>query len=122
METELTWFERKIQEIKDCNKNNPEREKEFIEQFTKNGFSDLDTFSLDGTFAAFMGPLLKRYKEIYMDKMTIDETFIKDIDLMIEAFELMADGKHIPGGNKMVMEKINKGLDAFRQNIFKLWW
>lgn len=94
----------------------------------KYGVSPDETWSLDVAIARFMVPRLKAFKkytcgcpgclhEQYGDKAF--RHWRKILGKMIDAFELICkDGVRTPEES----EKINKGLDLFREYFLALWW
>ena len=134
MRKKYKWVDAEIKEIKDINTKNPKRLKKMLSDYEKQGWTDMDTWSLDCTFAKFMLPRLKRFKEIkngypsniddnpaggYSKKA--ESIWNKIVDEMIEGFQLMADGKQF-GGNDVQFKKMNRSLDLFREHFFSLWW
>ena len=100
-----------------------ERIPHFLEQREKNGFDDTETWSLYNTIVSFTLPRLKHFREVlagYPGGMTQDE-WEEILDKMIYSFQMIEDDKII-GISKEENDKLNEGLDLFREYIFQLWW
>lgn len=107
---------------------------EYRRQRLERGFDDTEVWNLDYTFAKFVLPRLKRFKEVnqgYPATMTYEE-WDECLDRMIYAFEnIDYDDKSYDGiewfnmpqeARDAVVEKVNEGLDLFRRHYFSLWW
>ena len=103
-------------------------------QRLERGFDDTELWNLDHTFAKFVLPRLKRFKEVnqgYPASITY-EVWDEYLDKMIYAFEnIDYDDKSYDGvewydmpqeARDAVFEKVNEGLDLFRKHYFSLWW
>lgn len=103
-------------------------------QRLERGFDDTELWNLDYTFAKFVLPRLKRFKEVnqgYPASITY-EVWDEYLDKMIYAFEnIDYDDKSYDGvewfdmsqeARDVVVEKVNEGLDLFRRHYFSLWW
>jgi hypothetical protein len=114
------FYETELERIeKDWKDTHPERVRKFKEQYLMWGFSDEDTWSLDVHLAKLILPRLKRYKELATGVIKIDFP----LDDMIEAFQILHDvdfDKWKLKGEKW--EKVEKGLKAFAEHYFRLWW
>jgi hypothetical protein len=114
------FYEIELERIENAWKDtHPERVKKFKEQYLMWGFSDEDTWSLDIHLAKLILPRLKRYKELATGAIKIDFP----LDEMIEAFQILHDvdfDKWKLKGEKW--DKVEKGLKAFAEHYFRLWW
>lgn len=92
----------------------------FTWQRLTRGWSDYDTWNLDCTFAEFVIPRLKRYKDISGGgPLELSHAEWQEIlDKMILAFEQIADQFKYDMHDPAVQE----GLDLFRKYYFNLWW
>lgn len=107
---------------------------EYKRQRLERGFDDTELWNLDYTFAKFVLPRLKRFKEVnqgYPSSITY-EVWDEYLDKMIYAFEnIDYDDKSYDGvewynmpqeARDAVVDKVNEGLDLFRKHYFSLWW
>jgi hypothetical protein len=94
------------------------RDEEFSKQRIERGFDDSETWSLDGTFAAFMLPRLIRFQSITRPN-NYDGI---DINLMIEACELILRDHGSRTWTTEESNKVSLGLQEFSDNILSLWW
>lgn len=114
------FYENELERIENKWKDtHPERVKKFKEQYLMWGFSDEDTWNLDVHLAKLILPRLKRYKELATGVIKIDFP----LDDMIEVFQILHDvdfDKLKLKGDKW--DKVEKGLKAFAEHYFRLWW
>jgi hypothetical protein len=107
---------------------------EYKRQRLERGFDDTEVWNLDGTFAKFVLPRLKRFKEVnrgYPADITYED-WCDCIDKMIYAFDNVEcenktyDGVEwydmTPEARQAVTDKVKEGLDLFRKYYFSLWW
>lgn len=103
-------------------KKNDKREEEFAKQRIERGFDDSETWSLSGTIASFILPRLKRFKELDGDFTVRDKEWQDNLN----AFERMLELEVRDNGSRIWTEEeeneINKGLEAFKEVFFGLWW
>ncbi len=94
------------------------------------GFSDRELWDLDNTIAEFILPRLKRFKnkhDLYPGDSAKEE-WDKNIDLMIEAFEMILNEDDYIHNDDYVKsiknynDKIKKGLKIFSENFMNLWY
>lgn len=108
-----------------CSSELPETDERlavFAEQRKERGFDDTETWSLDYAIAKFAIPRLKRFKELHIchpPNITMEE-WDEKIQDMIDGFEeVVKDGT---GGMEVDYDKMDKGLDTFREYYRDLWW
>lgn len=104
-----------------------EDDSEFSEKYKKQrmerGFDDTETWNLNTTFANFMLPRLKAFREIgvpfgHPAILENEEEWGEIIDKIIHALELYLDED-----NELEDEKeIQEGIDLFAKYFFNLWW
>lgn len=99
------------------------RESEYSKQRLERGFDDSETWSLDGTISSFILPRLKRFKEVkagFPAKFKNEDEWDLILDKMIDAFQLMKDEFSYSGDEEN--NRIEEGLDFFREYFHTLWW
>lgn len=104
-------------------KKSDDRYKKHKKQLRDRGFSDAETWSLDYCVAAFTLPRLKRFREITVGTPSCfdsPEKWHEVLDKMIVAFELIV--KEFDGEDEVDSDKINEGLDLFREYFRALWF
>jgi len=92
----------------------------FAWQRLTRGWSDRDTWNLDTTIAEFVYPRLKRFKEVnngYPGSLTVEE-WDNLLDDMIYAF---GTSREIHSADRD-WERVDRGLRAFAEWYFHLWW
>ena len=100
------------------------REERFVQQRKERGWDDSETWSLDFSFAKWIVPRLKRFKELtfcYPVDLT-PEQWDNMLDHMIEGFQIIIDED---GGQWLKDEKQHKvqcALKLFHDRFFDLWW
>lgn len=101
---------------------NDNREEEFKKQRMERGFDDSETWSLRDTFANFMLPRLKRFKEIYTERVLDDRNLMGQVDQIILAFELVVrdQGAFILTDDEY--DQFDDGMRIFSNIFLKLWW
>ncbi len=124
------WVKVQLEEI-DSSNTSPrlkDRKKKFHKQFKEQGWTDMDTWSLDSAIARFILPRLKRFKELTIGVPNgfndIAEWYAV-LDQMILAFELMLaiDKPNYDFKNsKKDNVKIKRGLNLFVKYYLALWW
>lgn len=99
---------------------NDERYDKFKKQREERGFDDTETWSLDVTFAKFLVPRLKRFKELNngIPNGLNEQEWNNILDEMIEGFEGIITDDLINPRN----EKADKALKLFTEHYFSLWW
>jgi hypothetical protein len=97
---------------------NDSREKSLSKQRIERGFDDSEMWSLDETIANFILPRLKRFREIYPQSIVDSESFIKEVDKMIVAFEIV---KKCGPYNDEEQTKLKDGFKSFGEYIQGLW-
>lgn len=96
---------------------------DFHKQRMENGFDESETWSLDSTIAKFIYPRLKLFREIdagYPAIFKNRDQWNDILDKMLFAFEKLSSGENIFEDD--INNKINEGLDLFRENYHRLWW
>lgn len=122
-----TWAEKEIESIHEMNKGPKmkKRLKRHLKQFEEQGWTDADTWSLDHSFAKYIAPRLKKFRELnngYPGNLT-EEKWNKILDEMIEGFEFAADeNKYWDVDNDENFKKLEKALDHFKTYFRALWW
>ena len=99
-----------------------DRWEDFYEQRMKQGFDESETWSLDSTIAKFILPRLKVLKDVkagYPAHLTM-ENWDNILQKMIDAFAIYSNDCCRP--NDEEEDKINEGLDLFREYFRHLWW
>ena len=96
-------------------------------QRIKNGFDASELWNFDSTISAFILPRLKMFKKIhhgYPGELT-PKQWVKTIDKMIVAFEMVADDdlkyNNTKADYKRNMKKIDEGLQLFAKWFLSLW-
>jgi hypothetical protein len=114
------FYEIELERIENTWKEtHPERVKKFKQQYLEQGFCDEDTWNLDIHLAKLILPRLKRYKELATGVIKIDFP----LDDMIEAFQILHDVNFDKWKLKdEKWSKVEKGLKAFAEYYFRLWW
>jgi hypothetical protein len=100
------------------------RDIRFLYQRLTRGWSDEDTFSMDGPLAKLIAPRLKRFAELRRGHPSgMSEKEWEDIiNKMVAAFEWYAsDDRYGPDEFKNI-EKHQEGIDLFAQFYCGLWW
>lgn len=120
----MNWKKEKIKEINDCCKKNPARKKLFLEQLEKNGWTEMDTWSLDVSLAKFLVPRLEMLKE-KMKNMVPNEMpskkWHKVLDEMIDGFKFVDSSEYFYCSEKE-RKKVEKALDHLKKYFSNLWW
>lgn len=101
---------------------NDKREKDFSIQRMERGFDDSETWSLRDTIGQFTLPRLKRFKEIYIEKIVDQDDTYKKIDMSIRAFELLIRDR---GTFTLTLEEnkeYDDGMKAYHEIFLGLWW
>lgn len=86
------WIEKEIEYIKKIG-GTKKRTKKLMKQFEKKGWTDTETWSLDHSFANWMLPRLKRFRETtcsYPGRDASEKEWYDILDKMIKGFEIMA--------------------------------
>ena len=106
------------------------RQEEYKKQREERGFDDTELWNLDVTFASFIVPRLKAFREktiSYPNEFNNINEWNKILDDMIEGFELwinhfdwdfLSDKNTVNGNNK----KVNDALELFSKYFRDLWW
>lgn len=100
----------------------PKRMLKYWWQRRTRGFDDSEMWSLDYSLAEHIVPRLKRFKEVscsYPQDYESLEAWQGDIQIMIDAFERIADNEDM---KLEEYDEVNRGLDLFRDRYFNLWW
>lgn len=95
----------------------------FLYQRLTRGWSDEETWSMDGTFARFILPRLIRFKELhngYPHDLSSKE-WDENIQLMIDAFTFYAGEDRFDCMSKQ-FEDAQVGLELFAKYYKDLWW
>lgn len=107
------------------------RWEEFRKERLERGFDVSELWALDSTIANFILPRLKAFKEEHCGHPAFmsDETWDKEIDKMILAFECLRDENFgyeqelsYKENNEKWVKMIDKGLKSFIKHIQDLWW
>ena len=87
------------------------------------GFDIQDTWSLDISLASWMVPRLIHLRDnLHGFPANLNEVkWYEILSKMIYSFEQIAEDKFLMIDNEEMMDKINEGLDLFRQYDFDLW-
>jgi hypothetical protein len=124
------WVSRDIKKIRDMNKKTQARFKKHLKQYETKGWSDIDTWSLDSTFAEWMLPRLKRFKELRngIPQGYTEKTWNNTMQFIIDGFEFMASDKFYgyDGGDQNAInhEKTREALILFAKLMADgdFWW
>lgn len=98
------------------------REKVFSEQRMERGFDDSETWSLRDTIGKFTLPRLKRFKEIYTEKIVNEDDTYKKLDLAIRAFELLIRDNGTFTLTQEEHKEYDDGMKAYHEIFLGLWW
>ena len=101
---------------------NDVREKEYSKQRIKRGFDNSETWSLGDTIARFIVPRLELYIELANDMIVIEGEFKEGIDSFLDAMKLLSRDNGIRIFNDDEEERVEKGLKAFPNIFYGLWW
>ncbi len=98
---------------------------EYKEIQRETGVSPDETASLDVVTSLFLLPRLRMFKDEVKGRCTPccfkdNDAWIAEIDRMIDAFSLIAEGKSIYTEDER--KRVNDGLNSFRAYYFALWW
>lgn len=98
------------------------REELYAQQRIERGFDDSETWSLSGTMSAFLLPRLTRFIELDSRNTVRDQETIDHFNNFKKLLELenRDNGIRIFTDDENIM--IEKGLDAFKEIFFKMWW
>ena len=121
---EFPWIKKKIQEIIDsspADRGLSERADYHLKQYAETGHCDMDMWSMSIPIAQFVLPMLKNFREVAVgDNKMGNYCSLKDWDLMIWTFEMMAADKAHWTSDKDG-KKIVKGLRLFADNLRGMW-
>ncbi len=95
-----------------------DRRKDYLKQIDERGFDDTETWDLSVALGKFLLPRLKRLNEIQI-KTIIDPELQKDVEQMIEGFQLLSDDDTMEEESH---NKISIGFELLSKNWSKLWW
>lgn len=94
----------------------------YRQQRIERGFDDTETWNLNTTFANFMLPRLKAFKEVgvpFSHPAILEEhEWGEIIDKIIHSLELYIDEDYEFESEKEIQE----GIDLFAKYFFNLWW
>jgi hypothetical protein len=123
------WVEEDLKYIRDTEGKDPARTKRFIKQYEARGWCDIETWSLDHSFAVWMVPRLQRFIELTngypgdVEGMT-NAKWHRILKEMLEGFKFMlTDDWYAP--TKRTAKKHAKALKAlklFGEWARYLWW
>lgn len=119
------WWKEKIVEVNKCNrkKEHAARKKRLMNQLVNQGWSDIDTWSLDHAIAKLILPRLIRFKEVnngFPPDLT-EKKWDSTLQKMIDAFTIVASDKYWER-TKKDQKVITEGLKLFAQYFQDLWW
>lgn len=98
------------------------REIKWIFQKISKGYSDVNLFDVGWTFAKFILPRLKAFRECpggYCYPFKNEEEWVACIDKMIQAFEIFIEDEWF--GNKEMEKEKDEGLELFAKYLGALW-
>jgi len=101
---------------------NDDREKEYVKQRIERGFDDSETWSLGDTIANFIVPRLELYIELASQHIIIKDDFKEGIESFLDAMKLLSRDNGIRIFNDKEKERVEKGLKAFPNIFYGLWW
>ncbi len=99
------------------------RWEEYREAQKRTGVSPDECWNLDMTFACFMVPRLKAFREMtcgYPGALSSMEEWHGILDRVIDGLELMSEDRVVYSDDER--ERIERGLDLFREWIQGMWW
>jgi len=76
--------------------NSKKRTHKYKKQRLERGFDDSETWSLDSTIVSFILPRLKRYFEVASVEIMFEDDFKRDIEIVIEGFEIYKEEGNYP--------------------------
>jgi hypothetical protein len=119
----MGWFNDQIKTIKKEFSGNPKRVKRMIKQLEYQGWTDMDTWSLDHALARWMVPRLTRFIEV-TNGHPCDVTW-KQWKLLLR--KMLKGFKIIGSDDYWLMTKkqtkaVDEALDIFRKYAFNFWW
>jgi hypothetical protein len=87
------------------------------------GFDDRETWNLDRTFAKYMAPRLRRFRQLRntYPPWIESEKWDEYLGLMIDAFEFYSSDA-IYDATEQDFAKHVEGLELFAENYNHLWW
>lgn len=115
------WQKAYIDEIKDCNGNTKDREKQMLADYEEKGFCEIEMWCLATATAKFALPRLKEFKIIVEMNPHNYSASLDDFDSMIYSFQKIIEGEHLYV-NKEESDKIQKGLNLFSQHLTEMWY
>lgn len=124
-----TYIEKKEDEIREL-LSDKKRQTKYINQLNRRGWSDMDIWDLDYTFAEFIVPRLKELKKNKFGIITVFENddekkTMKRWDAifneMIEGFEIVLDDNRWRLIDKK-QKKVDKALENFVKYFDNLWY
>lgn len=86
-------------------------------EIAERGFDDSETWSLEVTFAKFMLPRFIRFRELHKERIAEDAEFVEAMNDIRQMLEVTA--KDVARDNEKI---VDKGLEAFKNYFFRLWW
>lgn len=101
------------------------RVKKFSKQRKVRGFDDTETWSLRDTFAAYVLPRLRRFREIevsYPGSFESREEWNAVLDKMIFAFNLVERENQGEELTRKEWQKYAQGMNLFAKWYMALWW
>lgn len=125
MKVPYRWMKKDVAEIERLGGKGGDntRLNKFRKQYRERGWTDADTWSLDYTFAQWITPRLKRFKEITpgIPNDLTEAEWDAILQGMIDGFELMGSQANF-SGTKEESKKIEKAVKLFGKWVFCLWW
>jgi len=99
-----------------------DREKEYRKQRIKRGFDNSETWSLGDTIANFIVPRLELYIELASEMIVIEGEFKEGLESFLDAMKLLSRDGGIRIFTEEEKERAEKGLKAFPEIFYGLWW
>ncbi len=99
-----------------------DREKEYRKQRIKRGFDNSETWSLGDTIANFIVPRLELYIELASEMIVIEGEFKEGLESFLNAMKLLSRDCGIKIFTDEEKERVEKGLKAFPEIFYGLWW
>jgi hypothetical protein len=106
----------------DKNFKGDKRLKEWHKEQAKYGFDEREMWSLDLTFAVYIYPRLKYFRDAVVVGIFHDDEMKKDVDKMLWSFAEIVKQNHYANGDKEYNRKLQEGLRLFAKRYFALWF
>lgn len=114
------WQKAYIDEIKACNGNTKDREKQMLADYEEKGFCEIEMWCLATSIAKFALPRLKQFMVTVEKNPHNYSASLKDFECMIYSFQKIIDGEHLYVSKKEI-SKIQQGLNLFSKHLVEMW-